>query len=108
MRTCGVLLKVEDQDRNGLDRMARRLQDLEPHPRKIQAVAVLHGDEWVLRVRAGAEMNGGAAAITELQMPGNEVGMKMRQEYVPDMQAKIRGVVQVLLDISLRIDNHGR
>jgi hypothetical protein len=34
--------------------------------------------------------------------------MEMAEEYVPDLEAKCFGILQVLLDIALRIDDDSR
>jgi len=40
-------------------------------------------------------------------MSGDEVRMEMSQKYVTDLQAEFVGVGQVLLDVALRVDDHG-
>src|SRR5438477_12023080 len=47
VRLYAVFLEIEDQDRNGLDRMAGSFENLEPQPRELQRIAVLHRHESV-------------------------------------------------------------
>jgi hypothetical protein len=63
VRFCRRLPVIEDQDRNGLDRMAGRFENLEAHSREIKAVAIVHAHEWVFRLGAGAEMDRGTATV---------------------------------------------
>ena len=111
MRTAyglgGVLLQIEDQDRNGLDRVAGSLENFEAHSREIKRIAILHRHECVFRLGAGAEMDRRAATVAQFQMPGDEVGVKMGEEYVPDLEAEFLRIGQVLLDIALRVDDDG-
>src|SRR5262245_40735404 len=50
-------------------------------------------------------MNSRARAIAQLQMPGDEIGMKVRQEDMPNLEVHQSGIVQILLDVALRIDD---
>ena len=49
-----------------------------------------------------------AAAVAQLQMPGNKVGMEVGQKDVADVEAKSLRVRHVLFDITLRIDDDRR
>ena len=40
-------------------------------------------------------------------MAGDEVGVEVRQEHVPDPAAEPAGVLDVLLDVALRVDDGG-
>ncbi len=68
----------------------------------------MHGGEGVLGRGGSAEVDGGVAAIAELEMAGDEVGMEVREEDVADVQAESVSVVDVLLDVALRVDDDGR
>ena len=107
MRPCRVLLQIEDQDRNRLNGVAGSLKDLQAQPRELKGVAVLHGEEGVLRLGARAEMDGCAATIAQLQVAGNEVGVEVAEKDMPDFEAEFFGVGQVLLDVALRVDDDG-
>jgi len=49
-----------------------------------------------------------AHAIAQLQMPGDEVGMEMRQEYMLDPEPALGGKRNVLVRVPLRVDDGGR
>jgi hypothetical protein len=83
------------------------LEDLETHAGEVKRVAVFHGDEGVLGDGAAAEMDGGAAAIAELEVSGDEVGVEVREENVADLEAEFFGVVEILLDVALGVDDYG-
>jgi hypothetical protein len=80
---CRVLLEIEHQDRNGLDRMAGRLQNFEAHSWEIKSIAIPHPHKCVFRLGVGTEMDRGTATVAQFQMPGDEVSVKMGEEYVP-------------------------
>ena len=48
-----------------------------------------------------------AATVAQFQMAGDEVGVKMGEEDVADLEAEFPGVGQVLLDIALGVDDDG-
>ena len=80
--------EIEDEDGDGLDGVAGGFEDLQAHAGEFECVAVVHGDEGVLGDGAGAEMDGGAAAVAELEMAGDEVGVEVREEDVADLEAE--------------------
>ncbi len=59
----GVELRVEDEDADGLDGVAGGFEDLEAEVGESEGVAVVHGDEGVLGLGAGAEMDDGAGGV---------------------------------------------
>src|SRR5258706_9926024 len=85
---CGVLRKIEGQDRDGLDGVAGGFEDLEAHSREVECIAVLHRHESVFRLGARAEMDGRAATVAQFQMAGDEVGVEVGEKNVADLQAK--------------------
>ena len=104
---CPVFLQIEHQDRDGLDGVAGSFEDLEAQSRKVEHIAVLHCREGIFRLCAGTQMDGRAAAVAQLQMAGDEVGVEVGEKHVADMKAKLLGVAQVLLNVALRIDDDG-
>ncbi len=103
----GALLEVEDEDGDGFDGVAGGFEDLEAEAGEVEGVAVFHGDEFVLGLGLGAEADVGAAAVAEFEMAGEEVGVEVSEEDVADLYAELVGVVDVLLDVALRIDDDG-
>src|SRR5215467_3004216 len=50
-RLCGVVLQIEDQNRNRFDCMSRSFKNLQAQTGKFQDILVLHGDEGIFRFR---------------------------------------------------------
>src|SRR6188474_2179800 len=67
-----VLGEIESQDRNGLDRVSGGMKYLQPEPGKVERIAVLHRHERVFRLRPRAQMDGRAATVAQLEVPGDE------------------------------------
>src|SRR5262249_17972859 len=88
-------------------RMARRLQRLQPYASEPDAVAVAERRERILRARRGAEVDRRAEPVAQFEMPGDEGGVKMRQEDGRDAETGFVGEGQVLIDVALRIDDRG-
>ena len=87
--------------------MARGFEDLQAHSGEVEFVAVVHGDEGVLGDGARAEMDGGTTTIAELEVASDEVCVEVCEEDVANLQAEFFGVVEVLLDVALRVDDDG-
>ena len=85
--------------------MPRRLQYLQAQSRKIQRIAVLHRDKFVVGLGPRPKPNLRAAAIAQLQMPGKKVSMEVGEEDIANRHAEPLGVGQILLDIPLRIND---
>ena len=64
--------------------------------------------ERILRLGRRAQIDGGAGAVAQLEMPGDEVGVEVRQEDVRDPQAVLGGKGEILVDVALRIDDGRR
>ena len=83
-------------------------KNLQAEVREVESIAVLRRLEGVLRLRARAEVDGGAAAVAEFEVAGDEVGVKVGEEDVADFEPELRGVGEVLVDVALRVDDDGR
>ena len=77
---CRVLSEIEHQDRDRLDGVAGSLEHLHAQSREVERIAVLHGDEGVFGLGAGAEMDGRAATVAQLQVAGDEVGVEVAEK----------------------------
>ncbi len=88
--------------------MAGCFENLQAEVREVESIAVLRRLEGVLRLRARAEVDGGAAAVAEFEVAGDEVGVKVGEEDVADFEPELRGVGEVLVDVALRVDDDGR
>ena len=50
---------------------------------------------------------GRSRPLGELAMPADEVRVQVRLDHIPDAQPPLFGLIQILLHIALRIDDHG-
>jgi hypothetical protein len=107
IRFRGAAIQIEDLNRNRFRRVSRRFECLQPDVPELDAIAVGERRERILRLCRGAEVNRGADAIAQLQMSGDEVGVEVRQQHVPDREAVLRCECHVLIDVALRIDHRG-
>src|SRR3984957_6562557 len=105
VRMGRVFLQTKYQEGDGLDGVARRFQYLQTQSGEVEHVPVPHRHECVFRLGACSEMNGCVAAVTQLQVPRNEVRMEVGQKDVTDPEAKLLSVRQVLMDIALWVDD---
>jgi len=99
---------VVDEQRNRFDRMPRRFENLDPDRSEIDRGAIPDGLEFIFGNRLPAEADGGAHAVAQFEMTRDEIGVKVRQEDVHDAEVVIRRKRQVLIDVTLRIDDGGR
>src|ERR1700693_532631 len=72
MRFGGVLLQIEDQDRDGLDGVSGGFEDLQAQSRKVERCAILHWHKSILRLGARTETDGRTTTVSQLQMAGDE------------------------------------
>ena len=87
--------------------MAGRFERSHPHAAELDRLAVVERMEGVFRAGGGAEVDGRAGAIAQLQVAGQEVGMKVGEEDVRDPQPVVRGEGEVAVHVPLGVD-HGR
>ncbi len=59
----------------------------------------------VRRFGRGAQIDFRADAIAQLQMPGDEIGVEMREEYVLDLERVLGGKGDVLVGVALRVND---
>ena len=83
LRVAGVEIVDDDGDR--FRRVAGRFQHLQAHAAEFENVAIVKRREGVGRLRGGAEIDGRADAIAQLQMAGDEIGVQVREEDVLDL-----------------------
>jgi hypothetical protein len=77
VRVGWVFLEIKDQDGDGLDGVARGFQDLQAQGGEVEGVSIGHGHKGEFRFGAAAQIDGCAAAVAQLQMTGNEVGVEV-------------------------------
>ena len=102
-----VFLFITDEPRHAFGRMAGRFQSAQHDTAGAQLVAVTHRAMRKLRVRGRADDDLRAAACGELLMSADKVGVQMGLDDVADAQPGRARRVEILLDVALRIDDHG-
>jgi len=85
--------------------VAWRLEHLERNGSELDGIAVAHRRERVVGLGPGPEVDRGPGAVAELEVAGHEVRMEVRQEHVADPASEPLGIVEILLDVPLRIDD---
>ena len=88
--------------------MPGRLERLQSHSTKFDDVLIVERSERVLRFCCRTQIDPRADAIAQLEVAGNEVGMEVREEDVLDLETMLGGEREVLIDVTLRIDDRGR
>ena len=108
LRLGGAAIEVVDDQRNRLGRVPRCLERLQPHSAEIDDVAVVERRERILRLRGRTQIDRRPGAIAQLEVAGDEVRMEVREEHVLDSQAMLGGEREVLIHVTLRVDDGGR
>ena len=93
------------QNTGRFEGVTRRFENLNPHRIERQALAILEWGKRVVSLRLGAKADGGTHAIPEFKVSGQKVGVKMGQENVANLNVLLRSIMQVLVNVPLRIDN---
>jgi len=104
-RALRVRREIEDEDRDPLGRVTRRLERAQHDGSQTDLVAVVQRLERVPGLGPRAEVDGGARAPRELEVSRHEIGVEMRQDHVPDRQAATLGVLDVHVHVAPRIDD---
>ena len=93
----GALSRLMAVSENYPDLKASGLfQNLQAQPGKFERVAVFHWDKFVLGLGSRAKPDVRAAAVAQLEMSGDKVGVEVSQKNVADLHAQPLGIVQVL------------
>src|SRR5208282_2196558 len=100
-------VQVVNDDGNRFRSVARRFQRLQAHASEFENVAIAKRSERIRRSSRSAQIDSCARSITQLQMPGDKIGVEMRQEHVPDLERVLGGKRKVLVRVPLRV-NHSR
>src|SRR5690349_7564717 len=87
--------------------MAGSFQRLQANFDELNSFSIFQRRERVFRFGSGAEINFGADAITEFEMACDEIGVEVRQEDVLDVKFVLGGEREVLIDVSLGVDDGG-
>ena len=85
--------------------MPGRLHHLDTNGAKLDDAAVADRLECIFGNRRASEANRRANAVSQFEMTRDEIGMEVREEDVRDAKTVIRSERQVLIDVTLRIDD---
>ena len=85
--------------------MARGFERLNADLAEGDGVAFVQWGEGVLGFGCGAEIDGGADAVAEFKVAGDEVGVEVGEEDVLDSGAVFLCEGEVLIDVALGIDD---
>ena len=87
--------------------MAGSLQEIEAAVTELDGVAVRYGRVRHGRARALAEIDTRTSAVGKLVVAGDEVGVEVCFDDVPDLQTLVSGRVDVDVDVALGVDDGG-
>jgi hypothetical protein len=85
----------------------RRFQGLQPHLPELQGVALSKSSEVKIRLSLGSQTNRGSNAVSQLDVARKKIGMKMGEEDIVNVKLVLGGVVEILIDIALRVNDNG-
>ena len=88
--------------------MAWGFENLETETREFECISVLHGAEFIFGLGLCAEPDICAAAVAQLEVSGEKVGVEVSEKDMADLNAELRGIVDVFLDVALGIDHDCR
>ena len=101
-----VVSVLVDEDADRLRGVTGGLHDLERHAAEADALAVAQRADLELGL-GGAVADPGARLAGELEVAGEEVGVEVRVDDPDDRQTARRRVVEVLRDVTARVDDDG-
>ena len=84
--------------------MAWGLEKLKFALAKRNAVAVFRIHMWEVRLRTLPDIDDGSGTLGEFEMPGDEIGMQMGENDVPNLQPMGLSVVEVNIHVALGVD----
>src|SRR6185503_15655606 len=87
--------------------MSRGFEHLDPNGPEVAHRSIADRLELVFGNRLPPQADGGSGAVAQLEVTGDEVRMKVRQEHVGNSEVVIRRERQILIDVALRIDDDG-
>src|SRR6202021_2786816 len=97
LRTADPQIVNDDGDR--FRSVARRFQHLQAYASEFERFAVAKRSKRIRRFSRGAQVDSCARSIAQLQMPGDKIGVEMRQKYVLDLEPVLGGKRNVLVRV---------
>jgi hypothetical protein len=100
------MVGIVDDERDRLRRVPGSLEHVKAHARtELDRVSGCDPPRRVLGLAALAVNDLGADAVAQLEMAGDEVRMEVREDRVSDPQTVRGGIGQVLIDVTLGVDD---
>src|SRR2546430_13053740 len=100
-------IQIKDKDGDRFRGVARRFQPFQPYAAKFKHRTVAEGRKYIGCFSLCPQINRRTRTVAQFQVAGDEVGVEMGQEYVPDFQRVFGSECDVLVDIALRINDRG-
>jgi hypothetical protein len=101
-----VVLLIIHQDADGLGSVPWGLKDFETHTAEFEGVTVFERREGVIGLGLRSKADSRPDAVPELQVAGEKIRMKMGEENVADVASMLGGILQIVVDVALRINNY--
>lgn len=99
------MVEIVNEQGNGFGRVTGSFEGEDADAAEFERRAVIERSEFVLCLGFRAEVDGGADAVAELQMSGDEVGVEMREEYMLDLEIVLGRELDIAANVALRIDD---
>ncbi len=103
----GVLREIVDKNRNRFRRMTGCLQNFEADLAKCQRVTLSKSPELKVGLGLSTQANRGANAVSKFNVTREEIGVKMGEKNVVNVKLVLGSVVEVLINITLRVHHNG-
>jgi hypothetical protein len=81
------------------------MNKVSPLSTHVQAFAIAKRSKRIRRSSRSSQIDSCAYAITQFQMPGDKIGVKMRQEFVLGLERVLGGKRNVLVRVPLRVND---
>src|SRR5215469_6191340 len=85
--------------------MPGRFERFEAHAAEFHQSPVAERGETVSRLCGRPEVDRRPCTIAQLQMAGDEVGVQVGQEDVPDLESVLTGKPKIPIDVTLGVDD---
>jgi hypothetical protein len=84
------------------------LEDLETYITEFKGVPVRKWRKGVIGLGSGPKADGGTDTVPEFQVAGEKVCVKMCQENVADVTSVLGSILQIVVNVALRVNDNRR